>query len=128
MQKREERILPYVTNLVLLLISAFLIYKLQLHHVFFQMTLGAAAAVSVAIVVNIKWKISIHMIGIGCLIGTFFGLSTFLLIDLRMLIIFFLLIAGLLGVARVTLGAHRPSQVYTGFLVGFLCEYLFLSV
>ena len=128
MQRREERIVPYLTNLLLMVISAYMINYFLLPHVFFQMTLGAAAAIAVAIVVNIKWKISIHMLGIGCLIGTFFGLSTFLLIDLRMLIIFFLLIAGLLGVARVTLGAHKPSQIYTGFLLGFLCEFLFLSV
>lgn len=128
MQRREERLMPYITNLVLILISAFMIYKLHLPRVFFLLTLGAAAAVAVAIIINIKWKISIHMIGIGGLIGTFFGLSAFLLVDLRMSIILFLLIAGLLGVARIRLGAHRPSQIYVGFLAGFVCEYLFLSI
>lgn len=128
MQKREERIMPFITNLVLLLLAAFMIYKLKLPHVFFLLTLGAAAAVSIAVIVNIKWKISIHMIGIGGLIGTFFGLSTFLLVDLRMMIILFLFIAGLLGTARLTLGAHRPSQIYAGFLAGFLCEYLLLGI
>ncbi len=128
MQKREERMLPFINNLILILISAFMIYKLKLPRVFFLLTLGAAAAVAVAVIVNIKWKISIHMIGIGGLIGTFFGLSTFLLVDLRMMIIFFLLVAGLLGTARLTLGAHKPSQIYVGFLAGFLCEYFLMSV
>jgi len=128
MQKREERMMPYFLNLMLLLSSAYLINKLNLPKVFFQLTLGAAAAVSIAIVINMKWKISIHMIGIGGLIGTFFGLSTFLLVDLRMLIILFLLVAGLLGAARLSLSAHSPAQIYTGFLVGFLCEYLLLSI
>ena len=128
MQKREERILPYIINLILLLLSAFMIYQLKLPRVFFLLTLGAGAAVVIAVIVNIKWKISIHMIGIGGLIGTFFGLSAFLLVDLRMIIILFLLISGLLGVARLTLGAHNPAQIYTGFLAGFLCEYLLLSI
>ncbi len=127
MQKREERMMPFINNLILILISAFMIYKLKLPRVFFLLTLGAAAAVAVAVIVNIKWKISIHMIGIGGLIGTFFGLSAFLLVDLRIMIIFFLLIAGLLGAARLTLGAHRPSQIYVGFLAGFLCEYFLMS-
>lgn len=127
MQKREERMMPFINNLILILISAFMIYKLKLPRVFFLLTLGAAAAVTVAVIVNIKWKISIHMIGIGGLIGTFFGLSAFLLVDLRMIIIIFLLIAGLLGTARLTLGAHRPSQIYVGFLAGFLCEYFLMS-
>jgi len=128
MEKREERLMPYLTNLVLILLASFMIYKLRLPRVFFLLTLGAAAAVTIAMIVNIKWKISIHMVGIGGLIGTFFGLSAFLLVDLRMMIILCLMIAGLLGVARVTLGAHRPSQIYVGFLAGFLCEYLMLSI
>jgi hypothetical protein len=128
MQKREERMIPFVSNLLLMLIASFMIYKLRLPRVFFLLTLGAAAAIALGVIVNIKWKISIHMIGIGALVGTFFGLSTFLLVDLRIAIIFFLLIAGLLGTARLSLGSHKPSQIYTGFLLGFFCEYFLLSI
>jgi hypothetical protein len=128
MQKREERILPYFTNFILMLCSSYLIFKLPLPRVFFHLTLGAAVAVAIAIIINIKWKISIHMIGIGALIGTFFGLSSLVLVDLRMIIILCFIIAGLIGVARITLGAHKPSQIYAGFLAGFLCEYLLLNI
>ncbi len=128
MEKREERLIPYVSNLLLLLIATFMIYKLRLPRIFFLLTLGAAAALSLAVIINIKWKISIHMIGIGALIGTFFGLSSFLLVDLRIAIIVFLLIAGLLGTARLTLNSHRPSQIYAGFILGFVCEYFLISI
>ena len=128
MQKREERMAPFITNFVLMLLASFMIYKLKLPRVFFLLTLGASVAIAIAVIINIKWKISIHMIGIGGLIGTFFGLSSFLLVDLRMSIIGFLMIAGLLGAARLTLGAHSPAQIYAGFFAGFLCEYLMLSI
>lgn len=128
MEKREERLIPYVSNLLLLLIATFMIYKLRLPRIFFLLTLGAAAALAIAVIINIKWKISIHMIGIGALIGTFFGLSSFLLVDLRIAIIVFLLIAGLLGTARLTLNSHRPSQIYAGFILGFVCEYFLISI
>ena len=128
MQKREERILPFITNLVLLLFASYMIYKLNLPRVFYLLTLGAAAALGVTIVINLKTKISIHMVGIGALIGTFFGLSSFLLVDLRLSIILFLIVAGLLGTARISLGSHSPLQIYSGFLVGFICEYLMLSI
>jgi hypothetical protein len=128
MQAREERLFPYLSNLLLMLVSAYMIYMLRLPRVFFLLTLGAAAAVVIAVIINTKWKISIHMVGLGALIGTLFGLSSFLLIDLRMMIIAFLVLAGLVGVARLTLGAHKPSQIYAGFAIGFLCEYLLLSI
>ena len=128
MEKREERLIPYISNLLLLLIATFMIYKLRLPRIFFLLTLGAAAALAIAVIINNKWKISIHMIGIGALIGTFFGLSSFLLVDLRIAIIVFLLIAGLLGSARLTLNSHRPSQIYAGFILGFVCEYFLISI
>ena len=128
MQKREERMIPFIANLVLMLIACFMIYKLRFPRVFFLLTLGAALSIALAIIINIKWKISIHMIGIGGLIGTFFGLSTFLMVDLRISIIIFLLIAGLLGSARLTVGSHNPAQIYSGLVLGFLCEYFLLSI
>jgi hypothetical protein len=128
MQKREERMIPFIANLVLMLIACFMIYKLRYPRVFFLLTLGAALSIALAIIINIKWKISIHMIGIGGLIGTFFGLSTFLMVDLRISIIIFLLIAGLLGSARLTVGSHNSAQIYAGLVLGFLCEYFLLSI
>lgn len=128
MEKREERLFPFIANFLLMLVASFMIYKLRLPRVFYLLTLGAAASVLVAVFVNFKWKISIHMIGIGGLVGTFFGLSTFLLVDLRIPIIFSLLVAGVIGTARISLGVHNPSQIYSGFIVGFICEYILLSI
>jgi hypothetical protein len=128
MEKREERLMPYISNFILMLVSAFMLYRLHLPKVFFLLTIGAAAALAIAIIINFKWKISIHMIGIGGMIGTFFGLSTFLLVDLRVPILFSIVLAGFLGSARLSLKAHEPSQIYAGFFVGFFCEYLLLSV
>jgi membrane-associated phospholipid phosphatase len=68
------------------------------------------------------------MIGIGGLIGTFFGMSSFLLVDLRFPIIVCFIIAGLIGTARLSLGSHHPAQLYGGFFIGFFCEYVLLSI
>ncbi len=128
MEKREERLIPYVSNLLLLIIAAYLLQALRLPQVFFQLILGAIASLAITIIINLKWKISIHMVGIGAMAGTFFGLSTFLMVDLRFPIIICLLVAGLLGTARMSLGAHKPLQIYLGFIIGCFCEFLFLSL
>lgn len=128
MEKREERLFPFITNFLLMLVASFMIYRMHLPRVFYLLTLGAAASVLIAILINFKWKVSIHMIGIGGLIGTFFGMSSFLLIDLRLTIILCLLVAGLIGSARMSLGAHQPGQIYGGFFIGFFCEYILLSI
>ena len=128
MESREERLVPFIVNATLLMNAYYLILKLELPRVYALLMLGAALAVVIAIIINFKWKISIHMIGIGGIIGVFFGLSTFLFVDLRTPILICILLAGLLGAARLSLGAHGPMQIYAGFAVGFLCEYLLLGI
>jgi len=128
MEDREERIIPYITNALCLLLAYYMMKKLQAPNLVCLMMLGAVAAVVVAVIVNLRWKISIHMIGLGGLTGLFFGLSTVLLVDLHLPILLSILAAGILGTARLSLGAHHPAQVYAGFFVGFLCEFVMLSV
>ena len=128
MEDKEERVVPYITNALCLVLAYYMLKKLQVPQVFTQMMLGAVAAVTLAVIINFRWKISIHMIGLGGLTGVFFGLSTVLLIDLQGPILITLLVSGLLATARLSLGAHRPAQIYAGFLIGFLAEFVVLAV
>jgi membrane-associated phospholipid phosphatase len=66
------------------------------------------------------------MIGIGGLTGMLFGLSQILNAGLEVIITGLILVSGLLGTARMQLGAHTPAQIYTGFVIGFLTEWLIL--
>jgi hypothetical protein len=128
MEKREERLVPFICNTVLMIITYYMISRISVPKIFSMLLLGAAASVVLAILINLKWKVSIHMIGIGGITGMFFGMSTFLLIDLRIPILVSLIVAGIIGTARMTIGAHRPAQLYVGFFVGFFCEYFVLSI
>jgi membrane-associated phospholipid phosphatase len=47
-------------------------------------------------------------------------------IDMRFILITVLIFSGLVAYARLKLNAHTPSQVYTGFLLGFLVELLLM--
>ena len=90
------------------------------------MVLAASSTIFTAYFLSFKYKVSIHMIGIGGLVGVLFGLARVLNADLILLILAAVLISGLLGTARLTLSAHTPGQIYWGFLIGFFTEYLFL--
>lgn len=127
MEDREERIIPYITNAMCLLLAYYMMKKLQAPNIICLMMLGAVAAVVVGVIVNLRWKISIHLIGAGGLTGLFFGLSTFLFVDLHLPILLSILIAGLLGTARLSLNSHQPAQIYAGFFVGFICEFVMLA-
>ncbi|MBK5720766.1 hypothetical protein JGH11_07760 [Dysgonomonas sp. Marseille-P4677] len=71
------------------------------------------------------WKISMQMMAMGALIGCTLsvcynvkGLNPFILF-----IILFIL-AGCLGVSRLILQRHTPTQVYISFLIGLIVSYI----
>ena len=60
------------------------------------------------------------MIGIGGLVGLILALSMKLIIDLQIILIILFIVSGLLGTIRLFLNEHKPIQIYSGFVLGFL--------
>ncbi len=87
--------------------------------------LGAIVIVSLAAVISKFWKISLHMLGIGGLVGVLIGLN-FLYGGLSQFVVISILLSGVLGVSRINEKAHNYSQVYTGFIVGVSVELIAL--
>jgi len=67
------------------------------------------------------------MIGIGGLSGVLFGLGQLLQADVMAPFLICIITAGFLGTARLLLNAHTPLQIYTGFLIGFLTEWILVT-
>ncbi len=121
--RREERFIPYLFTALCYAVAA---YYLSYHHSplwFIMFMVGSALTVVVMALVSLKWKISAHMAGIGGVIALVYqlhvqGLSAFNLLWLLCCII---VVAGLLGSARLVLKRHDLWQVLAGVVVGFLC-------
>lgn len=122
MTKRQERPIP------LLLTGGFLILSLKLTEKLLIFTpvlkkelVGAIIIILLASIISKFWKISLHMLGVGGLIGVLVSLQ-YLYGGLSSMIIYFMLIAGITAMARIYLKAHNHSQIYVGFIVGFIIE------
>lgn len=88
--------------------------------------LGATCTMVLTLLINLRWKISLHMTGIGGLCG---GLSALMLLGESMSIPILsgaFLVAGLVGTVRLYLRAHNEAQVGAGFLLGFAAEFFLL--
>jgi membrane-associated phospholipid phosphatase len=64
------------------------------------------------------------MLGIGGMTGLLMGLSLNLNIDLTWFVIAAIILAGFLGFARIQSNSHKPSEIYSGFLVGGVVLFL----
>ncbi len=122
----KERTFPYIITSLFYLGMAYLIKDFQIPGIFISFLLAAALCIFLTAVINLKWKISAHMMGIGGLSGSVLAVS--LILGQSFLLWFCLLLAasGLTAFARLKLYAHTPAQVYVGFIVGMLSSFLFL--
>ena len=118
LESKKERRLPYAITVAYYIILYYLLKELQLPPILYLIILGCMLASILAFVINLKWKISAHMIGMGGLIGVMIGVSERLTLDLNATLIVLFIIAGLVGFSRLRMNAHNPFQVYLGFFVG----------
>ncbi len=123
METIDERRIPFISTAILYMICFYLLKQLPVPRILSLMVLGATITIFIAWLLSFRWKVSIHMIGIGGLTGMLFGLSQILNANLVMMVTVTVFISGLLGTARLILGAHSPKQIYVGFLIGFFTEW-----
>ncbi len=126
METQKERIIPYSFAIAFYVFTLYMLKQAPIPPIIFNFIVGATLSIIIAFVVNIKWKISAHMIGVGGLFGVLLCVSVLLEIYVTPYLILALLVAGLVGSARLVLKAHTPSQTYIGFAVGVLCQLIIL--
>ncbi len=126
MESQKERIIPYLVTVSFYIFTLFLLEKAAVPPIIYNFIIGATLSIMLAFIINLKWKVSAHMIGVGGLVGALFCVGILLDIYITPFIIFSLLTAGLIGSARLILKSHTPSQIYVGFAVGVFCQFIIL--
>ncbi len=122
----NERLLPYTSTALYYFALFYLFYNAGFPAIFKIVILGAGISVLLALFISFKWKISAHTIGIGGTAGATLGIIYRLQLDMVLLLMFLLLLSGIVGYSRLKLGMHTPSQIYTGFILGFITELLLM--
>jgi membrane-associated phospholipid phosphatase len=117
---RKERIGPLISVAIIYVFTYIMIRNNQISAFFNVFAFGAAALIVVAMLVSRFWKISIHMLAVGGMVGLFVGLTWVGLIHNPALISGLIILSGLVGSARLKLNAHTQAQVYVGLFTGII--------
>ncbi len=120
METTRERIIPLAMNSIFFYLGFYLLNRLQVPDLIKMYVLASFSVVVVTLLVSLKWKISIHMIGIGGLTGAIISISWHLGVDMKAVWMGLILCSGLIGFARLELNKHTPAQVYSGFFTGLI--------
>ena len=127
LKTQKERIVPYLASITFFFWTYY-VFKNQPEtpRVIVYMCRGMFFASSVALVLNTYYKISMHGIGVGGIIG----LMALTLVDgtlysgIPFMVAIF--VTGLVVTARKIVSDHQWFDIITGFLLGFLCQFVAL--
>ena len=88
-----------------------------------DMLLGGSIVVGLTFAVNSVLKVSLHTAGVGAAIGVLWNVLPMSSGSLLVPFLVAILIAGLVGTARLALGKHTLSEIMLGYFVGFVGQF-----
>lgn len=140
--EKEERIGPYIiTSIFYLWLFRNFLGNSLIPTAYTSFVLGATISLFIAFFINIFSKISAHAVGMGGLVGMVvitmllfsygnFEVSLPLIgvfhLNMVTVLLIVIVLAGLVGTARLVLKAHEPMDLYGGYLIGFASQLIAL--
>ncbi len=126
MRKRKERRGPLFISILIMIIGFPIFYSIaKLSPHLSAIYISSIILLFFSFLITIRWKISLHMLGIGGATGTFIALN-YIFGGVYYFIFLFFALSGLLAFSRLDQKAHNESQVYVGFVLGCVFQSLFI--
>ena len=121
----SDRTLPFFIYIIADISLVYFFYNVQLPFWFLGLVAAPGIIALFGMIINFFWKISVHMLGIGGLVGGVLSICFNVKgANPSGLFIVLFVLAGFLGVSRLYLRRSTAAQVYVGFLLGFVIAFL----
>lgn len=121
LENRQERFIPFLLTIGVYVYTYFLLRNQSYYdQLFSNIIIVITVSLAAILLITLFWKISAHGIGMGGLTGLIFWIHFTSPCYHNELIIIALLSTAAVMSARLYLKAHTSSQVYAGYLLGFV--------
>ena len=124
----SERKYPLIISIVLYLMILYQVipqnYISELYYFFVGLLIGTSATL---LLLFVKFKTSIHLLGMGNLLMFLVGLSIHFEVNITLAIGFVTLLTGLVITSRLYLKAHNLFELIIGFFLGFMSQLFVLK-
>jgi hypothetical protein len=125
----DERKFPILFFIMLSFLIGRAMVSIQIADLLAFSFFGVAFALSFTyLLFNLKIKTSLHTLGIGGIIGFVMVMSYEYKLNFNSLLAGLFVLAGLIGLSRLALNAHRPKEVYIGFLLGMISQFISFQI
>ena len=124
LHSQQDRIGPYLASMIFYFWAARVFFKFepQLSPVLPAFMTGVFLTTVAALIINIFYKISMHAIGCGGLLGVFLIIMNSNSMLMTWPLSLALLVTGIVCTSRFIVSNHTPKEIYAGLLVGLLCQ------
>jgi hypothetical protein len=120
LRDQKQRFMPFIAIMVYYIWAFMVLRSQQLPTLILWMMLGSCMAVVFAFIANIVMKISLHALGMGCLVAVIIKCVMISYSNMIPLMLFIIFMAGIIGSVRLYLKEHEPQEIFMGYLVGFI--------
>lgn len=118
---KEERIVPYLLTLFSYVVCLFLLNRWHLPRYMTSIIVATLMCLVGCTLINFWYKISSHAAASGMLLGGFVSYAYLFQFHSTTLLCVFILLAGMVGSARIIVCQHTLCEVFLGFVLGFVC-------
>lgn len=122
LSEQKDRTYPYLMTSLFYFGLFYLLMDVNIWPSLKVFIVGAGLAILATAMINMRTKISAHMVGIGGLLGAIISMSYLIRFDMTIFYLMIIIVAGIIGSARLQLNEHKPAQIYAGFFLGLIIQ------
>ncbi len=124
LRQRKARFWPYLICFLCYAVYLRIMYVMHLPRFMCGIVVGALFIQGVCLLLNLRWKISMHSAGAGGIIGVLMAYSVVFSFNPVLWLCGAVLLNGMVMTSRMILRQHTLWQVWIGTFVGVVCGYL----
>lgn len=118
MPDHKQRIIPLVATIIFYVWAYLATRKINFPYMMGVFMMGTLVALFTSFVINVFYKISLHMVGVSGVLTAVMLLVFISPSDMSYYFLGVIILTGAIATARLYLNVHTVKEVYIGFLVG----------
>ncbi|MEO6730486.1 MAG: hypothetical protein ABIN01_04670 [Ferruginibacter sp.] len=125
LKTQRDRIIPYIASSTFFFWTQYVLREQSyVPRILVAFMFGVFISASAALIANIYYKISMHAIGMGGVVGLFLIImkQNTMLMTWPLSLCF--LLTGLVCTSRLIISDHRPKEIYAGLILGLVCQFV----
>ncbi|MEO6722433.1 MAG: hypothetical protein ABIN67_18840 [Ferruginibacter sp.] len=125
LRTQKDRIIPYIASMTFYFWTQWVLREqIYIPRILVAFMFGAFISSAAALIANIYFKVSMHAIGMGGLVGLFLVIMQQNTMLMTWPLSLVLLLAGIVCTSRMIVSDHRPKEIYTGLFIGLICQFV----